>query len=178
MNVGQIAVRYAKALYESAAEAGEEVQVHDALLMIHQQSTLITAFSETLKSPLVEGEAKLSLMRVAGGGAVPAILERFFKLLVDHGREDALMAICQAYKNRYDREKGIVKVRLITAIALDEQREKAIREKLEASTGRLIELTLQVRPEIIGGYILMTNDKRLDVSVRAQLSTIQKQLTL
>ncbi len=178
MNVGQIAVRYAKALYDVAAEAGEEVQVHDVLLMIQQQASELSAFSDTLMSPLVEGEAKLNLMRVAGGGTVPASLERFFNLLVDHGREEALVPICQAYKNRYDKEKGIVKVRLITAIDLDEPRSTAIREKLEATTGRQIELTFLVRPEIIGGYILMTNDKRLDVSVRTQLSSIQKQLTL
>ncbi len=178
MNVGQIAVRYAKALYEFAAEAGDEVEVHDALVMVQQQASRVPAFSETLMSPLVDGEAKLGLMRVAGGGSVPASLERFFNLLVDHGREEALVPICQAYKNRYDREKGIVKVRLITAITLDEPRSTAIRQKLEASTGRLIELTLQVRPEIIGGYVLMTDNKRLDASVRTQLSTIQKQLTL
>ncbi|HBL73265.1 MAG TPA: ATP synthase F1 subunit delta [Bacteroidales bacterium] len=178
MNAGQIAVRYAKALYEAAAEVGEESLIHDALELIQQQASLVPAFPEALMSPLVDEEAKLGLMRVAGGDNQPASLERFFKLLVDHGREDALIEICQAFKLRYDKEKGIVKVRLITAVALDEAREAVIRKKLEDSTGRLIELSLQVKPEIIGGYILMTDEKRLDASVRTQLLTIQKQLTI
>jgi len=178
MNVGQIAVRYAKALYEVTAEAGEETLVHDALNMIQQQASLVPAFAEALMSPLVDEETKLGLMRIAAGGSLPGTLERFFTLLVDRRREDTLVDICHAFKQRYDKEKGIVKVRLITAVALDEARESAIRTKLEASTGRLIELSLQVRPEIIGGYILMTDEKRLDASVRTQLLTIQKQLTI
>lgn len=178
MNVGQLAVRYAKALYEVASEAGEDVVVHDALEHVALNLSQLPEAVATLQSPLVEDSTKLSLLRTAGGGTLPATLERFFNLLVERGREEALVHICQAYKRLYDQEKGIIHVRLMTAHPLDDHRIEAIRKKLEASTGRIIELIPQVNPDLIGGYVLMTDDKRLDASVRTRLLSIQKQLTL
>jgi len=178
MNVGLIAARYAKALYEFSASAGEENRVYEELEMIHEQVVQVHEFGETLLSPIVSHESKIRLMQLAVGKTPSASLNRFFKLLLNHRREALLPAVCHSYKRLYDKEKGILKVRLTTAVPIGTKREKAILQQLEASTGKKIELMLAVQPDIIGGYVLMTDEKRLDASVKTKLLTIRKQLTI
>jgi F-type H+-transporting ATPase subunit delta len=131
-----------------------------------------------LQSPLVESSVKENLMRLAIGTTPTTSLERFFLLLGNHQRENSLLDICRAYKRVYDKDKGIVNVQVTTAVSMDQQQQEAFRLKLEAASGKKIEMRFNTNPDIIGGYVLTTDEKRLDTSVRSQLQTIQKKLTI
>lgn len=178
MNAVLIAFRYARALYDFSKEAGEETVVLDELRQIREQLLAVPDFLPTLQSPLVDGSVKLKLMRMAVGDTSSTSLERFFQLLVSHQRENSMLDICRAFKRVYDKEKGIVKVRVTTAVPLDSEQQNTFKLKLEASSGKKIELRFMVNPEIIGGYVLTTEEKRLDASVKNQLQTIQHKLTI
>ncbi len=178
MNAVLIAFRYARALYDFSKETGEEGVVLDELKLIREQLLAVPDLLPALQSPLVEGTVKLKLMRMALANTPSTSLERFFNLLMNHQRENSLLDICRAYKRVYDKEQGIIKVRVTTAVPLDPQQKDAFKTKMEASSGKKIELRFMVNPEIIGGYVLTTDEKRLDASVKNQLQAIQKKLTI
>lgn len=178
MNVGLISSRFARALYDFSASAGEEDIVYEELRLLLNQVTRMSGLSDALISPIVPQENKLKLLKTATGKMSSNSVQRFFKLLLDHRREYLLADICLSYKLIYEKEKGVLRVRLTTAVPLDKERSAHILHQLEKSTGKKIELTHVVQPDIIGGYILTTDEKRLDVSVRTRLMDIRKKLTI
>lgn len=178
MNVSLISFRFARALFDFAASAGEEETVLDELKLLKDQLQNITEFNDTLMSPIVPQETKLKLLKTATGKTCSYSLQRFFNMLLDHKRENILLDICHSYKLVYEKEKGFLRVRITTAVPLDKERSAQILEKLEKSTGRKIELTYLVQPDIIGGYVLTTDEKRLDASVKTRLMNVRKNLTI
>ncbi|MDP4277826.1 MAG: F0F1 ATP synthase subunit delta [Bacteroidota bacterium] len=178
MNVGLISARFAKALYDFSVSAGEDEMVHEELIMVHKQLNEVPVLGETLLSPIVSAEDKIRLMIAATGRIPTASLTRFFRLLIAHRREELLPSICESYMRLFDKEKGILKVRLITAVPLEETKKDKIVSQLETSTHKKVELSMLVQPDIIGGFVLMTDEKRLDASVRTSLKNIRRQMTI
>jgi len=178
MNAFLIAFRYAKALYDFSKDNGEEEVVLHELKQLRTQLLAVPDFLPALQSPMVDGFVKLKLMQTAVGETPSTSMERFFKLLVNHRRENSLLDICRAYKRVYDKEKGIVMVQITTAVPLDQKQQEAFKLKLEESSGKQIEVRFLINPAIIGGYVMTTDEKRLDASVKSQLQTIQKKLTI
>ncbi len=55
---------------------------------------------------------------------------------------------------------------------------QSLEKRIENATGKKINLTHVVQPDIIGGFVLTTDEKRLDASVKTRLQDIRKKLTL
>ena len=68
-------------------------------------------------------------------------------------------------------------VEVTSAVELDEALVRSIGERIEERTGRRIELTSRVDPDIIGGLVLRVGNKVLDASVSGRLQRLRKQIT-
>jgi F-type H+-transporting ATPase subunit delta len=178
MNSGLIAARYARALYEVAASVKEETVVRQEMELMLTYLHNFPELSATLASPIVSSAEKERLLRAAAGNRPSDSLSHFFRLLLKKHREALLFLISQRYLDVYEQKKGILKVTLTTAVPVDERRREYIRKQLEQSSGKQIELISVVKPEIVGGYVLSTSQKRLDVSVTGLLNRYRQQLTL
>jgi F-type H+-transporting ATPase subunit delta len=75
-----------------------------------------------------------------------------------------------------DREQGRLKVELTTAYELDDKEADAIVAKIEKSSGRTVEATRSVDPDLIGGMILQAGSLRVDASVRGRLDRLRREL--
>jgi ATP synthase F1 delta subunit len=67
-------------------------------------------------------------------------------------------------------------VEVTSAVELDEELVRSIGERIEERTGRRIELTSRVDPNIIGGLVLRVGNKVLDASVQGRLQRLRKQI--
>jgi len=67
-------------------------------------------------------------------------------------------------------------VKLTTAVPVSEDLKQAILQKLRAERHLdQIELDTEVRPDLIGGFILEIGDERMDSSVAFELNNVRKQ---
>ena len=82
----------------------------------------------------------------------------------------------EAYRSLYEKEKGIVEVRTITAIPLEDALKEELIRKLEARTKKTIRIKPEVDPDIIGGMILVMEDNILDGSIRYKLEQLKRRL--
>jgi F-type H+-transporting ATPase subunit delta len=73
-------------------------------------------------------------------------------------------------------ERGIVVAHLTTAERLSEAEQTLVREKLEWMTGKTVDLTLRIDPDIIGGIIVRVGDQVIDGSVRNKLEKLRTRL--
>ena len=63
--------------------------------------------------------------------------------------------------------------KLKSAVQLDELTIQSIKKRFEALAGEEIHLTIDVEPELLGGFVVVLNNKVYDRSIRAHLSKIK-----
>jgi F-type H+-transporting ATPase subunit delta len=69
----------------------------------------------------------------------------------------------------------VAHVKLTSAAPLEPALLNTIREKVEASAGRRIQLETAVNPDLIGGFVLETGNELFDASVLRDLMDSKKQ---
>ena len=80
------------------------------------------------------------------------------------------------YQALVDRAQGRVAVELTTAYELSDEEAAAIVGQIEQASGRTVEATRKVDPELIGGMILQAGSLRVDASVRGRLQRLRHEL--
>lgn len=178
MDVGVLAVRYAKALLGYAQDQGVAQKVYalsDAVLQCFAQNP---GLSTTIEDPLLSPEEKLKLLSttVEGSGKEGEVMLRYFSLIIEKRREAYLASSLRSYMELYRKSEGIAVVKIITAVPLDKEMEDKILSRVSAMLGKKIELQKSVDPSIEGGFIFDIDDYRLDASVASRLRQIRRQL--
>lgn len=178
MDVGVLAVRYAKALLDYAFKEGVAEDIYymsDALVHSFSDNP---SLSKALEDPLLPRQDKLNLLSSAlpVEGRASDVIYRFFSLVIDKKRENYLASSLRNYMSLYRRREGITVVKIITAVPLSKEMEEKILSKVSSALGSRIELQKKVDPAIEGGFIFDIDDYRLDASVAAKLSRIRRQL--
>lgn len=175
MNESLIAGRYAKALLEEALERGEAERLYP--LMKHLGSTLRPLSSElvVVGNPTIADRVRESFVVGCVGCEPPALMERFVRLVFAHRRERFLGDMARAYVVLYRKARGIVLVRITSAVPLDEATRERVAEVVRGHYGREIEMVCEENKELLGGFVLRVDGKVLDASVRSRIDRIRQQ---
>lgn len=166
---------YARALYEAAHEQGRVDVARDELAELAAALDAVPELHAFLANPQLDPGAKASLLNEITADADP-IVRNFVRLVASKGRGGQLKPIAEAFEAIVDREQGRLKVELTTAYELDDEEADAIVAKIEKSSGRTVEATRSVDPDLIGGMILQAGSLRVDASVRGRLNGLRREL--
>jgi F-type H+-transporting ATPase subunit delta len=100
----------------------------------------------------------------------------FFNILLTKGREAYLPDIAVTFLAQYKKMKHISTVKLITANPLEEGALDAIKAKLVESTTTedKVEISVEVDPDLIGGFVIEFEDNIYDASVSTKLDELKK----
>ena len=171
----ELAQVYSHALFEVAQE-------HDALDEIHEQlGQFCDELSESrelqvfLFSPYFSSQEKKDVI----GKIVEDADERFLnflELLAERHRMPALFRIRRAYDALWREENKLLPVTVTSAVELDEGLVKGLGERIEEQTGKKVELTSKVDPDVLGGLVLQVGNMVLDASMRNRLEQLRKQV--
>ena len=174
MNNGKISIRYAKALLSSAKEAKVEEKVYSEMTTLDSAFAQIQLLKQAMTNPTLTKEEKIKLLNSVFNNKASKLTQGFINLVVENGREDYFHRIALSFQDLYRKDKNIVVTHLTTAIELDEPLKKKIINSVEEQENSKVELRTEVNPDIIGGYILDIDGKRLDASIIRQLSKLYK----
>ena len=171
--IGQV---YARALFESAMEHDELDQIQEQLAMwadaLGENKNLQTFFFSPRFS---SAEKKDAVRRIIEGGNEHFL--NFLELLAERHRLPATFRIRRSFDELWREEHKMLTVEVTSAVELDEGLVGSIGQRIEERTGRKIELTSKVDPDIIGGIVLRVGNKVLDASVQGRLQRLRRQLT-
>jgi F-type H+-transporting ATPase subunit delta len=171
----RLASRYAKSLVDLASEKGQLEAVHADMQFMQQLSKSNPDVVVLLKSPIVKPDKKQQILASIFEGRINAITAAFVKLLVAKGRESNLPEIAQEFSKQYDILKNISKVKITTAVPLDAAVLDLIKTKVQAGTDMEVKMETAVNPDLIGGFVLESNNNLFDASVQRDLNDIRKQ---
>jgi F-type H+-transporting ATPase subunit delta len=172
----KVAVRYAGALLASAREAGVVDGVADSYAAMCEVFAAHRDLVTFMDSPQVAEQEKKDLVASVFGEQVEPVLLHFVHLLVDKNRIESFQDIGEEFARLVEIERGVVRARVITAIALPDDLEAQLAAKLAALTGKTIILEKRVDPAVLGGVKVTMGDKVLDGTVRTNLDLLRKTL--
>jgi F-type H+-transporting ATPase subunit delta len=171
----EIAAVYARSLFEVAQE-------RDKLDVVREQ---IGAFADALDetrelqvfffSPYFSTQEKQDGLDRAVSGADPAVVN-FLKLLIENHRMPVIFRVRRGYDELWEEENKLLPVQVTSAVELDQATVKQIGDRIASQTGRKVELSASVEPDILGGIVVRVGNQVLDASVRNRLEQLRKQV--
>jgi len=168
-----VAQRYANALLEFE---GQDISKEDILSQITDVQTSLNNSEDLMKvmaSPIVSmGEKKIF------GNNTNKVVLNFLKLLVDKDRFNIFNSIVKEYRNVINKQKGLLEIKITSAIELDKNEKAMIKVKLEKNLNKEIELDWAVNSDIIGGLVFEAGDNIVDCSLQHKLQEINKEITV
>ena len=100
----------------------------------------------------------------------------FLKILCEKGTLRELGGCTRAYRIRYNEAHGILEATATSAIALTKEQTAALHQKLEALTGKTIDLQTKVDPAVLGGIRLDIDGTELDGTVQNRLAALRRNI--
>ncbi len=171
----EIATVYARSLFEVAREQGKLDEVRDQLGQVadavSQERSLMTFFF----SPYFSTEEKKAGLHKAVTDGDPVVVN-FLELLVEKHRMTELFRIRRAFDVLWQEENKKLPVQITSAIELDGQVVDGIASKIAEQTGRDVQLTTTVDPDVLGGLVVRVGNTVLDASVQRRLERLRKEL--
>ena len=170
-----VAATYAEALFEAATEAGAVDAVAEEVAGFAEAVQESEDLRQFLDNPEVEARAKKEAVKELSSSANP-ITANFLQVLIDRGRITEFPEIARAFADRVAAEAGRLDVEAVTAVPLPEDLRNRIVEEISRKTGRSVDLTESVDPEIVGGLVLRIGGAVVDGSVRHRIEELRAAL--
>jgi len=173
--VEEIAQVYARSLFEVAKEHDKLDVVRDQLGQIADAVAEQHDLQVFFFSPYFSSDEKVDGLKRALEDPDEAVLN-FLELLIEKHRMPALFRIRREFEALWEEENRLLPVQVTSAIELDESTVRQIGDAIGEQTGRRIELTSEVDPDILGGIVLRVGNSILDASIRNRLEKLRKQV--
>jgi F-type H+-transporting ATPase subunit delta len=171
----EIAEVYARALFEAAKDDAVLDRVHDELGQFADALDSDRNLQVFLFSPYFSSEEKKQGVRRIVSDADERVLN-FLELLAERHRMPALFRIRRLFDDLWAEENKLLPVIVTSATDLDEGLVADIGKRIEEQTGRRVELSSNVDPDVLGGLRVRVGNMVLDATVRNRLEQLRKQV--
>ena len=174
----ETAKMYGGSLYDLAAEEGLETRI---LGELDEAVDLLKAnpdYLRLLSTPSIPKKERCGLLDEALRDQVHLYVLNFLKILCEKGTLRELSGCARAYRIRYNEAHGILEATATTAIAMTPAQEQSLHTRLEALTGKTIDLKTKVDPKVLGGIRLDIEGTELDGTVQNRLAALRKNIAL
>ena len=166
---------YARALFDAARERGSVDATREELADFVAALRDVPELRAVLRNPQIDPRAKASALEAITGEANDTV-RNFLRLLAEKGRISEIEEIERELDRLVAREQGQITVELTTAQELSEEEARGIVDQIANASGRRVEATRKVDPDLIGGIVLQAGSFRIDASVRGRLNRLRQEL--
>jgi F-type H+-transporting ATPase subunit delta len=174
--MSRAAIRYAKAILETALSSGKANQVNDDMKSIIAAVNSSADLKDFLASPIITSEVKMNVLSEIFG-SVQADTKSLFRLLQENKRFEILEAIATQFNAQFDEMNGVEVAKVTTAFPITADLEAKILAKATAMSTKKITIQNTVDPSIIGGFILRIGDKQYNASVLNRLQELKREFS-
>ena len=166
---------YARALFDAAKEEGRLERVREEFGDFVAAVEEVPELRELLRNPQVDRRARAAALDDVLGEA-DELVRNFLRLLSEKGRSGQIDEIHREFERLVAADERRLEVELTTARELSDAEERQILEQIEQASGRKVEATRSVDPDLIGGVVLQAGSMRVDASVRGRLERLRHEL--
>jgi F-type H+-transporting ATPase subunit delta len=171
----EIAEVYARALFEAARDSGVLDRVHEELGEFADALDSERNLQVFLFSPYFSSDEKKDGVRRIVSDADERFVN-FLELLAERHRMPALFRIRRIFDSLWAEENKLLPVTVTSATELDQGLVEEIGSRIEEQTGRRVELSSNVDPDVLGGLMVRVGNMVLDATIRNRLEQLRKQV--
>jgi F-type H+-transporting ATPase subunit delta len=164
------------ALFQSASRRDLLEQVETDLTAMVDLLDEQPAFREFLLSPDVPAEHKGEMFRKTRPSRLNPPTVNFLALLNRKRRLDHLEEIHLSLIEQVEEHRGILRAEVTTPTELKPELRDRLKVRLESMTGKTIKLECGINPEMLGGIVVVLNNRLVDGSIRRQLNRLRDEL--
>ena len=173
----KVAAPYARALYDFSVEQNLMHQVtadfQNLEVFLAQTPDLTDYFS----NPLVSSDKKQELLEKTLKSQLNSETFKFLSVLIQRNRINLLESVISCYLDLVYELASIKMIEVSTAFAFTNLQKNTLIKKLkELTNAREIRLVINVDSSLIGGFLIKTNSKVIDFTVKNQLQLLAKHL--
>ncbi len=173
----RIAAPYARALFDFSVEKNIMHQVTADFQNLDIFFNETSELTEYLNSPVVKREAKREILAKTLKSQINAETFKFLMILVKRDRINLLNAVINNYLELVYQTASIKMIEVSTASAFTNLQKNTLIQKLkELTNAREIRLVITVDPSLIGGFLIKTDSKVIDFTIKNQLQQLAKHL--
>ncbi len=175
LNAKGLAGRYAGALYDLSVEAKSTEAVTADLTAISALIVENDDLAMLVSSPAYSrSKQSKAFQAVLSSAKANPLTIKFIGVVAENGRIFALPQIIEAFIDEVARRNGQISAEIISAVAIDEVRETALRQTVSQIAGsENISLLLRVDPSLIGGLVVRIGSRLMDASLKTKLNRLE-----
>jgi len=173
----KIAAPYARALFDFSVEKNIMHQITADFQNLNIFLNETAELTEYLNNPVLNKQVKGDILTKTLKSEVNTETFKFLMVLVERDRINLLSAVINAYLELVYETASIKTIEVSTAVSFnDSQTEKLIQKLKELTNAREIRLVVNVDPSLIGGFLIKTDSKVIDFTIKNQLQQLAKHL--
>ncbi|MBP2001818.1 F-type H+-transporting ATPase subunit delta [Paenibacillus shirakamiensis] len=169
-----VAKRYAKALYEAAAQDGRTLEVEQELTAVVEALTSDKDIVAFITSPNISEEAKWQIIDTSLKGKLSESVISLIKLLIERGRADILPELRDSYIKITSEALGFANADVYTTYPLDEQEQQNVAKEFGELVHKKIRVHNIVDTKLLGGMKVVIGDTLYDGSLAGKLERLEK----
>lgn len=175
-NATTLARPYAKAAFELAVAENATAGWND---MLNLASSAVTekSLASLLESPHASSSQVVGILADAAGEAFDAKFRNFLAVLAENKRLSLLPEIAALYQERREEAEKLLRVRVVSAFALDADQAARLQHALAKRFEREILLQPEVDSSLIGGAVIYAGDQVIDGSLKDRLARLSNSLS-
>lgn len=166
---------YAKAAFQ-LARGGSGLAQWDDMLQLGAAIVADERVAAMIESPDVNAKQARDLVADAGGEHFDKGFGDFLTVLADNGRLILLGEIAGIYSKLRQEAERRLKVRVVSAVALEDDQEERLRKALSKRFDADIELNNEIDQGVIGGAVIYAGDQVIDGSLLGRLKKLEQSL--
>ena len=171
----EIAAVYARSLFEVAKEQDKVDLVREQLgefadALQANRELQVFFFSPYFSTP----EKEDGLDRTVKDA--DSVVQNFLKLLIQNHRMPVVFRVRRNFDALWEQENRLLPVEVTSAVELDEGTVRQIGDRIAEQTGKRVDLSSRVEPDILGGIVVRVGNSVLDASVRNRLESLRRQV--
>ena len=171
-----VAREYAEALYGLARDEGVCDRVREDLRTLRDPIGENPPYLRLLSAPNIAREERCGLLKDCLQDRVHPYVLNFLRLLTEKGVIRHFGECCDAYQALYNEDHDILVVRCVSAVPLTGEQRLRLTGRLEAMTGKRVELACTLDAACLGGLRLDYDGRRLDDTVRHRLDAMRERI--
>lgn len=172
--VGEIASRYATALFDLADKAGTLDLVAADLKTLQELIAESSDLRRMLVSPFLKRDIqKRAILALAEKAELGVLTRKFIGLVAEHRRLSYLPHIIMAYHDYLAERKNVVDVKVRSAVALSAKQKASLEDIVKKAVQREAIVDISVDPELLGGMLVQVGSRMVDGTLRSKLQRLQ-----
>jgi F-type H+-transporting ATPase subunit delta len=172
--VGEIAGRYASAVYDLADEASVLDETAADLKSLNGLLSESADLQTLIRSPLINADAKTAAMgAILEQAGASDLTRRFVAVVARNNRLFVLPATIDAFLAELAGRRGEVTAEVTSAQPLKTSQLESVTNALRSALGGKVTVDAKLDPSLIGGLVVRVGSRMIDASLKSKLQRLQ-----